>query len=109
MIFFLSGSSPSRRKMLNLVVGIGIGIDTINLFLPDLLLTEWYSKTWKAGTHYWRYNHDETLFFQYKDYGQKDLVSVQKFSTDGKYKRDVIPQTDVDSKKKALEIISTYR
>ena len=99
----------NRRRLFYSMLSVGLGLDTLNPILSNLCLRGWESKTWEAGTHYWRFHPNGELFFQYKNYGQQDFVSVQKFSSEGEFQREMVPQKEVNSKKEALKIISAYQ
>jgi hypothetical protein len=98
-----------RRKVLSLMTSAGLGFGFLPSIVSDPHFGDWESETWDAGTHYWRWHRNGELFFQYKDYGAYDLVSVQKFTADGELDRQIVPQREVDSRKEALQIISAYQ
>jgi hypothetical protein len=98
----------ARRKLLSLIGAAVFGVGSTTSAASTVSIDDWDSDTWDAGTHYWRYHRDGTLFFQYKDYGEQDFVSVQKFSADGDFEGQIVPHTEVSSKQEALQVISKY-
>ena len=98
----------ARRKVLSLIGAAVFGVGSTTSAASTVSIDDWDSDTWDAGTHYWRRCRDGTLFFQYKDYGEQDFVSVQKFSADGDFEGRMVPQTEVSSKEEARKIISKY-
>ena len=74
----------------------GLGFGFFPSVVSDLHFRDWESETWDAGTHYWRWHRNGELFFQ-------------KFTADGELDRQIVPQKEVNSRKEALQIISTYQ
>ncbi|MFC7043682.1 hypothetical protein [Halonotius sp. GCM10025705] len=105
---FQSGTT-ARRKLLSLIGAAVFGVGSTKSAASAVSIDDWDSDTWEAGTHYWRRHRDGTLFLQYKDYGEHDFVSVQKFSVDGGLERRIVPQMDVASKEEARKILSKYQ
>ena len=99
----------ARRKLLSLIGAAVFGVGSTTSAASNVSIDDWDSDTWDAGTHYWRYHRDGALFFQYKDYGEHDFVSVQKFSADGDFEGRIVPQKEVPSREEARKIISKYQ
>ena len=105
----LQHGTAARRKLLSLIGAAVFGVGSTASAASTVSIDDWDSDTWEAGTHYWRWHRDGELFFQYKDYGEQDFVSVQKFSADGDFEGRIVPQTEVNSKEEARKIISKYQ
>ena len=105
----LQHGTTARRKVLSIIGAAVFRVGSTTSASSTVSIDDWDSTTWEAGTHYWRYHRDGTLFFQYKDYGEHDFVSVQKFSADGDFEGQIVPQTEVSSKKEASNILSKYQ